>query len=70
MKQKSKIICVGCAGWDFIGRTQIPMGNGSDVPGTIKIKIGGVATNIARNLTKNKPPKQTTKTKKQNFQSF
>lgn len=45
-----KVICIGSVLWDVIGRTQLNMRVGSDVPGRITRIPGGVAMNIAMTL--------------------
>lgn len=50
MTNRLKIICAGLIGWDNIGRTDLPMIIGNDLPGKIDTHIGGVAANIAMAL--------------------
>lgn len=42
-----RVICVGSALWDVIGRTEREMPNGADRPGRIQRSLGGVALNAA-----------------------
>lgn len=42
-----RILCIGAAHWDVIGRTPAPLGPGDDLPGRIARSAGGVALNIA-----------------------
>ena len=42
-----RIFCAGLIGWDNVGRTDIQMRAGHDLPGKIDTNIGGVAANIA-----------------------
>lgn len=44
------ILCIGAVLWDVIGRTDLTMGLGADVPGRITRLPGGVALNIAVTL--------------------
>jgi sugar/nucleoside kinase (ribokinase family) len=44
------VLCIGSALWDIIGRSAAPMRLGSDVPGRITRRPGGVALNIAMTL--------------------
>ena len=46
----SEILCIGSVLWDIIGRSQLEMHRGSDVPGRIQRIPGGVAMNIAMTL--------------------
>lgn len=46
------ILCIGSVLWDIIGRTQVHMRAGADVPGRITRLPGGVAMNIAMTLTR------------------
>lgn len=46
------ILCVGSVLWDVIGRSQMVMRAGSDVPGRITRLPGGVAMNIAMTLVR------------------
>ena len=43
-------LCAGAAHWDIIGRTDLPLPPGADVPGRVTRRPGGVAQNIARAL--------------------
>jgi sugar/nucleoside kinase (ribokinase family) len=43
-------LCAGAAHWDVIGRTDLPLPPGADVPGRVRRQPGGVAQNIARAL--------------------
>ena len=43
-------VCAGAAHWDIIGRTNLPLPAGADVPGRVARRPGGVAQNIARAL--------------------
>ena len=47
-----EILCIGSVLWDIIGRSQLKMQRGSDVPGRIVRIPGGVAMNIAMTLQK------------------
>lgn len=46
------ILCIGSVLWDIIGKSKVPMVEGSDQPGFIKKIPGGVALNIAMALRK------------------
>ena len=46
----ARILCVGAAHWDVIGRASVPLAEGADVPGRIQRRSGGVALNIARGV--------------------
>lgn len=43
-------VCLGAAHWDVIAKANGDCARGDDVPGTYRRRIGGVATNLARNL--------------------
>jgi sugar/nucleoside kinase (ribokinase family) len=46
------ILCIGSALWDTIGRSDIAMRLGMDIPGRIRRQPGGVALNIALALAR------------------
>ena len=50
MKRDPDILCIGSVLWDVIGRTNLHMKLGADVPGRITRLPGGVAMNIAMTL--------------------
>lgn len=50
MTQSPRFICVGSVLWDIIASASIKMDHGSDVPGLIRRRPGGVALNIAIEL--------------------
>ncbi len=50
--QNPDILCIGSVLWDIIGRSNIAMRLGSDVPGRITRLPGGVAMNIAMTLAR------------------
>ncbi len=52
MGDRSRILCIGAAHWDMIGRTRAKIDIGDDVPGTIERRLGGVASNVALGLAK------------------
>jgi len=52
MTKTPDILCIGSVLWDIIGRAQIEMRRGSDVPGRITRLPGGVALNIAMALAR------------------
>ncbi|MBD3787249.1 MAG: kinase [Sphingomonadales bacterium] len=52
MEQRPDILCIGSVLWDIIGRANVHMRAGSDVPGRIERLPGGVAMNIAMTLTR------------------
>ncbi len=52
MKQIPEILCIGSVLWDIIGRAEVPMRQGSDMPGRITRLPGGVALNIAMALAR------------------
>ncbi|MDV4144184.1 PfkB family carbohydrate kinase [Shimia sp. FJ5] len=52
MAHDSDILCIGSVLWDVIGRTQVHMRKGGDVPGRIIRLPGGVAMNIAMTLSR------------------
>ena len=47
MSKPRTILCAGLIGWDTIGRTDLNIEIGGDLPGQIETNIGGVAANIA-----------------------
>lgn len=47
MNPPPDILCIGSVLWDTIGRASVHMQHGSDVPGRITRRPGGVAMNIA-----------------------
>ena len=49
---KPDILCIGAVLWDIIGRADVRMKAGHDVPGRITRVPGGVAMNIAMTLRK------------------
>jgi pseudouridine kinase len=46
------VLVIGAASLDIKGRLEQPLVRGSSVPGTIRSSLGGVARNIAENLSK------------------
>ena len=42
-----RIICAGLIGWDTVGKTDLHIVAGNDLPGGIETNVGGVAANIA-----------------------
>jgi len=50
MTQSPRFICVGSVLWDIIASASVKMNDGSDVPGLIRRRPGGVALNIAIEL--------------------
>lgn len=44
----TRVLCIGAAHWDVIGRSPQPVGPGDDLPGDILRRPGGVAVNVAR----------------------
>ncbi len=50
MTQSPRFICVGSVLWDIIASASVKMADGSDVPGLIRRRPGGVALNIAIEL--------------------
>ncbi len=50
MKEAADILCIGSVLWDVIGRANVHMKLGADVPGRITRVPGGVAMNIAMTL--------------------
>jgi len=46
------ILCIGSVLWDIIGRANMHMAPGADVPGRITRRPGGVAMNIAMTLAR------------------
>ncbi len=52
MTQPPDILCIGSVLWDTIGRASVHMQHGSDVPGRITRRPGGVAMNIAMTLAR------------------
>jgi sugar/nucleoside kinase (ribokinase family) len=52
MTQPPDILCIGSVLWDTIGRAPVHMQHGSDVPGRITRRPGGVAMNIAMTLAR------------------
>lgn len=51
-QEQPDILCIGSVLWDVIGRSQLTMRAGSDVPGRITRLPGGVAMNIAMTLVR------------------
>ncbi len=49
-EEAPRIVCIGAAHWDVIGRTARPLPPGADVPGRVTRQPGGVAANVARAL--------------------
>ncbi len=52
MEQKKAILCIGSVLWDIIGRADVSMVAGNDMPGRITRIPGGVAMNIAIALSR------------------
>jgi sugar/nucleoside kinase (ribokinase family) len=52
MTKSPDILCIGSVLWDVIGRASLAMRQGSDVPGRITRRPGGVAMNIAMTLAR------------------
>lgn len=52
MRPAPDILCIGSVMWDIIGRAQMEMRAGMDVPGRITRLPGGVAANIAMTLAR------------------
>lgn len=52
MSTPPDILCIGSVLWDIIGRSDVPMRAGSDVPGRITQIPGGVALNVAMALAR------------------
>lgn len=52
MNPSPDILCIGSVLWDTIGRAPVHMQHGSDVPGRITRRPGGVAMNIAMTLAR------------------
>lgn len=52
MTPEPDILCIGSVLWDVIGRAEIPMRLGSDMPGRITRLPGGVALNIGMALAR------------------
>ncbi|MGR3579658.1 MAG: PfkB family carbohydrate kinase, partial [Sagittula sp.] len=52
MTRDPDILCIGSVLWDVIGRANLHMTVGSDVPGRITRIPGGVALNIAMTLAR------------------
>lgn len=52
MNATPDILCIGSVLWDTIGRASLHMQHGSDVPGRITRRPGGVAMNIAMTLAR------------------
>jgi sugar/nucleoside kinase (ribokinase family) len=50
MREGERILCVGAAHWDLIGRSYTKLCIGDDTPGRIERRPGGVALNIAKGL--------------------
>ncbi len=50
MSRGSRILCVGAAHWDLIGRSDAKLGIGDDTPGAVERRLGGVALNISVGL--------------------
>ena len=56
MRPETRILCVGAAHWDLIGRSDLPLRVGDDAPGRIERGPGGVAANIAVGLARHGVP--------------
>lgn len=56
MPSGGRILCVGAAHWDTIGRSLSDLGIGDDAPGTIERRLGGVALNVAVGLARHGQP--------------
>ena len=56
MTLDTPLLCVGSVLWDTVGRSNVDMQTGMDVPGLIQRIPGGVAMNIAMALRQNKLP--------------
>lgn len=52
MSDTPDILCIGSVLWDIIGRSETAMQQGSDMPGRIVQRPGGVALNIAMALAR------------------
>jgi len=52
MTQNHDILCIGSVLWDVIGRSETAMRQGSDMPGRITRRPGGVALNIGMALAR------------------
>lgn len=52
MDDTPDILCIGALLWDVIGRTDLPMRAGDDLPGRIEQHPGGVALNVAMTLVR------------------
>ena len=52
MTQHPEILCIGSVLWDVIGRSETAMRQGSDMPGRITRRPGGVALNIGMALAR------------------
>ena len=52
MTSSPRILCIGSVLWDVVGRSDLAMRQGSDVPGRITRVPGGVAMNIAMALAR------------------
>jgi sugar/nucleoside kinase (ribokinase family) len=52
MIQTPEILCIGSVLWDVIGRSETAMRKGSDMPGRITRRPGGVALNIGMALAR------------------
>lgn len=52
MSHSPDILCIGSVLWDIIGRSETAMRQGSDMPGRITQRPGGVALNIAMALAR------------------
>ena len=47
-----RVLCIGAAHWDIVGRTARPLLPGGDVPGRVTRQPGGVSRNIAHALAR------------------
>lgn len=52
MSKTPDILCIGSVLWDIIGRAEVPLRQGADMPGRITRRPGGVALNIAMALAR------------------
>lgn len=52
MSEQGHVLVIGAANLDIKGRPDVPLVRGSSIPGRIRTSLGGVARNIAENLTR------------------
>jgi pseudouridine kinase len=52
MSQRARVLVVGGANVDIVGRSDAPLDAHDSVPGAVRVCAGGVGRNVAENLSK------------------